>query len=320
MPNPLISKTTALFCIVRGMSQNTAPDALCPSFPSTTQDLDLCSNLLGSGGAHTASRLLSLTSLTRLALSDNALTALPEALGSRLPRLQHLLLSGNRLQALPESVWQLASLVALDVRRNRLAGLPDGVSCLVALRELHVSGERWGKQQAEAIKSRAFVAWRSAHIRIWDMAVQAQRTHAPSPATLRPLPAAGNHMAALPPALGTLTTLHMLGAGLNYFTALQPSLMLSLASSLRSLDVQHSVTVLGDAGPWLAALGTCTRLTSLCVSCNNLRVGLCVCALCAGWGGGVQAPCAGMHSMATGLCGAMACCTGRMHAAHKMGT
>jgi len=58
-----------------------------------------------------------------LTLTDNAIDALPAALGER-PRLQKLMLSGNRLEALPGSLAGHARLELLRLSANRLPALP----------------------------------------------------------------------------------------------------------------------------------------------------------------------------------------------------
>jgi len=58
-----------------------------------------------------------------LTLTDNALEALPDALGER-PALQKLMLSGNRLQALPGSLAGHARLELLRLSANRFEALP----------------------------------------------------------------------------------------------------------------------------------------------------------------------------------------------------
>lgn len=48
--------------------------------------------------------------------------------------------------------------------------------------------------------------------------------------------------------------------------------MACLASSLKSLDLQHTATCLADAADFLAAVGHLTLLTELCCSNNQLAV------------------------------------------------
>lgn len=58
-----------------------------------------------------------------LTLTDNAIAALPQALGQR-PALQKLMLAGNRLQALPGHLAQASNLELLRLSANRLEALP----------------------------------------------------------------------------------------------------------------------------------------------------------------------------------------------------
>lgn len=71
--------------------------------------------------------LASLTSLTSVDASSNALEALPPALGC-LRRLAHLDVASNALQQLPASLGDLASLTLLDASCNHLEFLPPSIS------------------------------------------------------------------------------------------------------------------------------------------------------------------------------------------------
>ena len=78
---------------------------------------------------------------TKLDLSGNQLTALPESLG-QLTQLQSLDLSENQLTALPKSLGQLTQLVVLSVWDNSLAHLPNSLKELKSLEEIDVSGNK----------------------------------------------------------------------------------------------------------------------------------------------------------------------------------
>ncbi len=71
--------------------------------------------------------LASLTSLTSVDASSNALEALPPSLGC-LRRLAHLDVASNALQQLPASLGELASLTLLDASCNHLEFLPPSIS------------------------------------------------------------------------------------------------------------------------------------------------------------------------------------------------
>ena len=74
-----------------------------------------------------------------LILTDNAVTALPGALGER-PRLQKLMLAGNRLRALPDTLRHCRSLELLRIAANRLDALPGWLAELPRLAWLAVGG------------------------------------------------------------------------------------------------------------------------------------------------------------------------------------
>ncbi|XP_004867703.1 malignant fibrous histiocytoma-amplified sequence 1 isoform X1 [Heterocephalus glaber] len=76
--------------------------------------------------------------LTELDLSHNRLTALGAEVVSALRELRKLNLSHNHLPCLPAQLGALAHLEELDVSFNRLAHLPDSLSCLHRLRTLDV--------------------------------------------------------------------------------------------------------------------------------------------------------------------------------------
>ena len=74
-----------------------------------------------------------------LTLTDNALEALPSALGER-PALQKLMLAGNRLDALPERLCQAPSLELIRLAANWFEALPPWLSAMPRLAWLAWSG------------------------------------------------------------------------------------------------------------------------------------------------------------------------------------
>jgi hypothetical protein len=74
-----------------------------------------------------------------LTLTDNRLTALPDALGQR-PMLQKLMLSGNRLTGLPASLAGADRLELLRLAANRFETLPGWLTALPALAWLAWAG------------------------------------------------------------------------------------------------------------------------------------------------------------------------------------
>ena len=79
----------------------------------------------------------SLTSMTRLDLSNNRITKISVVLGTWL-QLQSLDLSGNMLTELPGTIGNLKLLTVMRLSHNRLTVLPPFMAKLVNLRELYV--------------------------------------------------------------------------------------------------------------------------------------------------------------------------------------
>ncbi len=90
-----------------------------------------------------------------LTLTDNALEALPEAIGQR-PALQKLMLSGNRLENLPDSLAEAANLELLRLSANRLAALPAWLTELPRLAWLAWAGNPFDHGSAGSSPA---VAW-----------------------------------------------------------------------------------------------------------------------------------------------------------------
>lgn len=90
-----------------------------------------------------------------LTLTDNAIEALPEAIGRR-PALRKLMLAGNRLRALPDSLAEAANLELLRVAANDLDALPGWLAGLPNLAWLAWAGNPFDHG---APMAQASVAW-----------------------------------------------------------------------------------------------------------------------------------------------------------------
>ena len=77
--------------------------------------------------------------LTKLDLSHNMLTELPELIGD-LINLTHLSVSDNQLTLLPRSIKQLQHLQELDLRNNKLKSVVQDTNDLISLERLSVEG------------------------------------------------------------------------------------------------------------------------------------------------------------------------------------
>jgi len=155
---------------------------------------------------------------TKLDLSHNQLTALPESLG-QLTHLQSLDLSSNQLMALPEWLGQLTQLQSLDISDNQLTALPESLGQLTHLQSLDSSGnlltalpESLG--QLTHLQSLDFSANLLMALSEW----LGQLTQ------LQSLDISDNQLTALPESLGQLTQLKSLDISGNLLTALPESL------------------------------------------------------------------------------------------------
>lgn len=77
------------------------------------------------------------THLTKINLSDNNLTTLPDAIGD-LPHLESLIVKNNKLTSLPEKIFSIPTLKWLYVGYNQITALPEkiGKKCLIQLFEV----------------------------------------------------------------------------------------------------------------------------------------------------------------------------------------
>lgn len=100
-------------------------------------------------------------SLRWLILTDNALGALPVALGER-PSLQKLMLAGNRLQTLPDSLAQADKLALIRLSANQLSAIPEWLTQLPCLSWLALAGNPlgWHRLPATPIPSVDWTALR----------------------------------------------------------------------------------------------------------------------------------------------------------------
>jgi hypothetical protein len=171
---------------------------------------------------------------TRLDLSGNQLTELPESLG-RLTQLQSLDLSVNKVKALPEWLGRLTQLQWLDLTGNRLTALPEWLGLLTQLQKLNL-----GQNQLTALPE--------------SLGLLRQ---------LQVLDLTGNRLTGLPESLGRLTQLQELYLGDNPLTALPESL--DQLTQLQALDLMgNQLKALPES------LGRLTQLQSLSIAANQL--------------------------------------------------
>ena len=102
------------------------------------ETLDVSHNLLDTLPRHFAH---SMSRLTTLVLTGNALRSLPDGLGQMM-RLRSLECASNKLTKLPASIGDLSELAVLDVSANNLTVLPDSIGQLGSLKHLRASANR----------------------------------------------------------------------------------------------------------------------------------------------------------------------------------
>jgi len=175
---------------------------------NTTTKLDLSQNNLTS----LPESIGRLTNLQELNLESNKLTSLPESIG-RLTNLEFLYLIGNRLTSLPESIGRLTNLVSIQLRQNNLTSLPESIGRLTKLEMLELSQ---------------------------------------------------NNLTSLPESIGRLTNLKHLYLYDNNLTSLPDSI--GKLTNLEELHLDYNkLTTLPES------FGKLTKLERLCLKNNNLR-------------------------------------------------
>lgn len=101
-----------------------------------------------------------------LILTDNAIAALPDALGDR-HRLHKLMLAGNHLRALPGTLQRCASLELLRIAANRFDALPGWLAELPRLAWLAMGGNPFNEAAEARARSghgAAQVGWSSLYV------------------------------------------------------------------------------------------------------------------------------------------------------------
>ncbi len=147
--------------------------------------------------------------VTRLDLSNQGISSLPESIGS-LPMLTTLDLRGNQLSSLPDAIGNLASLKILELYNNKLSSLPDSIGNLTSLQELWLNDNKLTSMP--------------------DTICNLQ--------SLESLALQNNKLSSLPEAIGQLSTLHTLNLWDNKLTTLPESM--GQLISLKTLNLNNN--------------------------------------------------------------------------------
>eukprot|EP00742_Colponemidia_sp_Colp-10_P010981 GILJ01012129.1.p1 GENE.GILJ01012129.1~~GILJ01012129.1.p1 ORF type:complete len:710 (+),score=124.52 GILJ01012129.1:74-2203(+) len=170
--------------------------------------------------------------LTKLDLSHNELTELPEDIGN-LKDLVSVMQSNNQLTALPVSLFLLANLKKLDTSHNLLQSLPPSFSSCTSLVELNLQGNALREIPFDVGQLRAL---ESLNLR------QNQLQGLPDSLCLcehlRRLSLASNQLTSLPQHIGNLSRLEELDIGQNKLQLLPDSV--ELLQNLVQLDAREN--------------------------------------------------------------------------------
>ncbi len=202
-------------------------------------------------------RLLYLTQLSSLYLSDNNLTALPDWF-QNLTQLASLDLSNTKLTTLPSGFQNLTQLTSLDLRDNQLTALPEGFGDLTQLTSLDLR-----TNQLTALPSGFQNLTQLISLDLRDNKLTALPEGFGDLTQLTSLDLRDNQLTALPEGFGDLTQLASLDLSNTKLTTL-PSGFQNL-TQLTSLDLRaNQLTALPEG------FGGLTQLTSLDLRDNKL--------------------------------------------------
>jgi small GTP-binding protein len=228
-------------------------DAVNPALAALTQlrVLDLSNNQLVS---LPPALLPALRSLRFCGLEGNALVALPELHGDRLP-LDRISLGSNQLRALPTSLFAACRLLrTLDAPRNFIVDLPPEVALLAQLARLDLSANMLTQLPAQLGACTALCT-----LLVGLNQLQALPSALAHLTRLELLGAGGNRLLGVMTGIGALTNLQRLELQENLLTALPPELAL-LPLSEAQIDISGNNKLVSPppatvrAGKWLAYL------------------------------------------------------------------
>ena len=98
-----------------------------------------CEGFTDASRAPIVAKLCAFTFVTKLALQNNDIAVVPDAIGA-LMNLKYLDLGSNKIPTLPASIGRLAALEELYLGGNILTAVPSSIGSLTALTTLSLGG------------------------------------------------------------------------------------------------------------------------------------------------------------------------------------
>ena len=221
----------------------------------TVQKLDVSNNKLTA----LPEAIGSLVALKQLRLERNCLACLPEEIGY-LTALQKLLVSNNKLTALPESICNLTALQQLRLETNCLACLPEEIGYLTALQKLWVPGNTM-----TALPKTIGTLTVLQYLNVFGNKLTTLPVTVGYLTALQHLWLSNNELTVLPKTIGNLTALQTLYLEKNCLESLPREV--GNLTALQQLYVSfNKLTVLPEG------IGSLTALQELEAYCNELTV------------------------------------------------
>ncbi|MFX1257938.1 MAG: leucine-rich repeat domain-containing protein [Promethearchaeota archaeon] len=202
----------------------------------------------------------SLTTLKKLDLKINKITAVPSSIGS-ISSLLFLDLSYNKIKDLPESIGYLTSLESLYLRYNDLTSIPNSIGSLKSLKILDLRGNKL-KNLPKSIKQLS-------SLEVLDLFGN-QLNKVPESLSalslLKKLDLGMNNLRDLPNSMKNLTSLNKLGIGSNKFLNKVPDWIYLLPSLKELYLYDNNLKELPES------IGSITSLEELNLRNNKLSV------------------------------------------------
>jgi protein scribble len=212
-----------------------------------------------------------LENLRKLDVGRNLISQLPDDIG-RLTKLEYLLVDGNRLESVPAKIGRLENLQCLDLGQQEygLKSLPEGISGLVNLTDLHLS-ENHLQSLPDGIRNlKNLTIFKADNNYLTEL-----NPNIGGCVSLQELVLTSNQISKLPSSIGALTDLRSLNVDSNLLREL-PTQIGNLKSlgilSLRDNFLSHLPNEIGNLEMIKVMDLSGNRLEYLPVSITNLNL------------------------------------------------